>query len=147
MCGSLSTRLISGGIGSLQKSETEGEEEIGGNPIRILGRKELKSHFYLHFAKGEVLRQQPQSVRAAGVCSCGQAALIQLSADLSLHPKALNQHPSQGVLQARTNHSLSRPLSEQFPPSPALPLACALRRALSSPPPMVIALLLPHHQI
>ena len=65
---------------------SDGGEEFGGQPIHSLGRKELKSYSHLHFAKGEVLgQQQRQSVRAAGVPSWGQAALIQRSVDLSTH--------------------------------------------------------------
>ena len=57
-----------------------------------------------------MLCQQPSSVRVAGGRSWGQATLIQLSVDLTLHPKALSQHPSHLVLQACTNHVLPRPL-------------------------------------
>lgn len=68
MWGPWSTRVISDWSRSLQKSGPEGREEIGGDPIHILGKKVLKSHFHWHVASGEVHGQQPQSVRAAGVC-------------------------------------------------------------------------------
>lgn len=108
---------------SLQKSGTEGREETGGDPVHISGREELEESLSLAFCQRWSARPAtPICQSSRGVCSCGQEALIQLSAGLSLHPRALNQHPSQGVLQARTHHPLSSPLKPP-PPSPALPLA------------------------
>lgn len=115
---------------------------MGGTWYHTLQRKASKSHSHLHFAKGEVLFQQPQSVRTAVGHFCGQATLIQRNADLSVHHKALIRHPLHCVLQARTNHLLSSPWGERPPSSLALPLACAL----SAPPPIVTGLLLPCHQ-
>lgn len=57
---------------------------LGETQNHILERKELESPSHMHFAKGDVFFQQPGSVRAAVGHSCAQAALTQLSADLSV---------------------------------------------------------------
>lgn len=142
MWGPLSPTVMSDWSRSLQKSGTEGREETGGDPVHISGREELEESLSLAFCQRWSARPAtPICQSSRGVCSCGQEALIQLSAGLSLHPRALNQHPPQGVLQARTHHPLSSPLTTPpFPSAPSraggpeLPTSPGDRPAPASPP-------------
>lgn len=112
---------------------------VWGDPVPHSRKEGVKESFSSAFCQRlSALPATPISPSQGGL-SCGQTALIQLSADLPLNPKALNQHPTHFILQAHTNRSLSKLLGEHSPPLPAIPLACAHRPALMT------TLLLPYH--